>query len=1186
MPEMATEKDRWEKIDSILNQALELPEEKRAGFLNKECGNDEALRNEIESLLSFDQSSGTLFRNIQENVVPAVLAGLLDEVKNESSETEPAGTGQNIAHYTIIEKLGSGGMGAVFKARDTKLDRYVALKFLTSPAAHRKHHYKKLLKEAKAAAALNHPNIATIYEINETDEQFFIAMEFIDGVSLREVMRSGPLEPQTALNYSVEIAEALREAHEHGVVHHDIKPENIMVLSNGRIKVMDFGLAVLNDSIRQQNPGSAAGTPHYMSPEAVRREQTDHRADLWSLGVVMYEMIAGVRPFGGEDVRSIFEAVLNHKQVPLSERVENIPPELSEIIAQLLQKDPAQRFDSAGHFLKTCREFIGRNLHGTDEKAFRVPKPLTGFIGRKKELSGLKKRLKDSRLITLTGVAGSGKTRLAVELAHNIHGSTERGIYFIDLSSIRNSDLVASAILRALNLKEHPEKSIPDVIVAHLHAKNLILILDNFEQVLDAAPELAEIIRQSPGCRFLVTSREPLHIQGEQVFQVPPLLLPGSDSEHDLKALKQVESVALFVERAKQVKPDFELSQDNVRIVASICRQLDGLPLAIELAAVRIRILTPNELLERLNDRFRLLSAGTRDLPERQQSLRTAIEWSYDLLSETEKVLFRRLAIFSGGFTLKAADAVCNKHSELYEDVLNGITSLHDKNLVYSKSESKQSMRFNMLESIREFAAEQLSQSGEYVALRDNHRNYYVSVCVKLHSEITGSVKTDWLDKVNRDYENFIMALEWKSGLEEEVKNSLILTNVLWRFWLRKCLFNDGRKRIRESLNQADESVHTVLVAELRLGAGTLAHNNGDYDDALKQISESLRLYRLSGNREGIAKALTNLGWVRWRLGDYRLAREFSEEALATQQQMKDDSGVAYALNNLGWIALHQGEFLAALDYHQQSLSLRRTLKDKRNIAFSSANCGWANHKLGRFDEAEMYFDESLELFSEVEDRQLYTFTSCLKAELLADTGRMEEAHGLLMDEIVPSFKKIEDTYGYAFSLNCLGTILFREKNYSGALKQFEESRKVRLKLGDKWGVAQALCAIARTKLHSDSGEIANEYLAESYTIRRDLDDKYGLLESIEVMAEYFFSEHSKETAISLYRLSVQLRKRIGAPRYKEKDTIFCRIEQFVNKLQDSELTSPEMPEFSSAGAVELLREADRIIRQQAGNRL
>lgn len=1188
-------KDRWEQIGILIEQALRLPVEKRTDFLKRECDNDNELRREIESLISFDESSEAFLDDIQKNVVSSSMAGLLQELKWHSHGDEPFLTGHNLAHYNIIEKLGSGGMGTVYKASDTKLDRYVALKFLNPRGLHQKDLNEKLLHEAKASASLNHPNIATIYEINEADGQIFIAMEFIDGITLREKMKHATIGLNAAIEYAAGIATALAEAHDLGVIHGDIKPENIMIDSKNRIKVTDFGLAKLHYPANQKAKGAAAGTPEYMPPESIRGEIFDHRSDLWALGIVFYEMLTGRQPFEGDSTVTLLYSILYDKPVGIQDQPSLIPGELVDIIDKLLQKTPAERFTEAENFLEALYRVIPERISPfkitNEEKypVFKIPKPLTGFIGRKKELTELKELLVCSRLLTLTGVAGSGKTRIAIELAHQSRNILKSGIIFIDLSAIRDSAQVLSYIARTLNLKERSGKAISDQLKAYLQKHGITLVLDNFEQVLDAAPSIADILIHAPQCRMIVTSRQPLHIQGEAIYPVPPLTLPEKTGPFDFE-ISQYESVTLFIERAKQIRPDFDATSKNLWHIAEICRRLDGLPLAIELAAVRIKLLSPKTLLNRLNDRFNLLTGGTGDLPLRQRSLRTAIEWSYDLLSIDDQTLFRRLAIFAGGFTMNAVRDICRLNPVLSTNIEDGIFSLLDKNLIYITNLSEDSRRFGMLESIREYASEKLSQSGEFVSLRDSHRRYFVQFCKKILPEMTGKGQSHHVEEIDKDYENLIKALEWKSGLETHVENSLILCNVLWRYWLRKCLFSDGRKRMREILKDADLNQDTDLIAEVLLGAGTLAHNNGDYNEALEQITKSLELYRNSENKEGIAKALTNLGWVYWRRGNYRQARALSEEALELQQQLKNQPGVAFALNNLGWIAHHQGEIKKALRYHEKSLDLRRKLGDKRNVAFSLTNSAWANHKLGRYELSENQFNESLELFSELDDRQLLTFSLCLKAELMSDTGRTEEALVVLCKEILPSFREIEDTYGYALSLNCIGIIHFRKKQFTDAKKYLEESKKLRVELGDRWGVGQSLCALARVVLYFGKIDDVYNQFRESYSIRRDLNDKIGLAETLEGLAEYFYlnrSKVSKKHADQLFRIANELRMLTGSPRPYEVDTYICELEKKHGGYtsEKSNLVQSK-PESTVQAAMRLLKESDKIIEHKDLNLL
>ncbi len=1170
-------RDHWEKIELLVEQALDMPPEKRAKFLKKKCGADDNLREEIESLLKYSETVDPFIKDIEDNVVSPSIAGLMEEKFRQARDDLPGMEGRKIAHYQIIGELGRGGMGVVYKARDTKLDRLAALKFLSAKALQQVKLKNKLIREARAAAALNHPNTATVYEINESDGQIFIAMEYIDGVTLRKMIENAAIGINQVLQYSISIGDALAEAHDKGVIHLDIKPENIMVDVKGRIKVMDFGLAQFRDSRMLQTETGGAGTPEYMSPEQIRGNNTSRKSDLWSLGVVMYEMLAGVRPFEGKSETSLLRSILEDDPPPVQKHQMQIPNELNSIVGKLLQKQPEDRYENTDIFLDDCLHVL-KKLHAEQEelantlRIFRVPKPLTIFVGRKRELQALDQLLKTSRLLTLTGVAGSGKTRLAIELAHQTRQWHDGAIFFIDLSAIRDPEMVIPSISRALDLKETASKSVAEVLKEHLHTKNWILILDNFEQVSEAAPAIADILINAPDCKFVVTSRQPLHIQGESEFAVPPLSLPKEYAGENKISLDDYESTTLFIQRAKQVNPVINVTPEIRYQIAEICIYLDGLPLAIELAAVHIKTLSPGELLQRLNDRFEILTAGTGDLPARQRSLRTAIEWSYDLLTGQEQMLFKRLAVFTGGFTMQAAGAVCNPGRENQADIVDGIFSLLNKNLIYKSSTSDNSHRFGILESIKEFAAECLSQSGEYVPMRDAHRHYFVDFCEQILPQFTGPDQSELIKKLDKDYENLIKALEWKSDIQIEVRNNLIICNVLWRYWLRKCIFSEGRKRLHEHIRKTDTEQHKELAAEAMLGAGTLAHNNGDYEEAFHFISRCLQLYRKAGKKPGIAKALTNLGWVEFRRSNYTDTRALSEEAFELQKQLGNKSGVAFALNNLGWVAHHQGDFVKAQQYHEKSLMLRREEEDMRNIAFSLTNTAWAMQKLGIYEKAEAHFEEALSLFEKVDDRQLYTFTSCLKAELLADHGSLEPAIALITDEVIPTFRKIEDTYGLALALNSLGVIHFRNQQYVKAAEPFAESIRLRKEIGDRWGTAQALCSAGRAMLHAErKGSILNDLL-ESYSIRREIGDKNGLAETIEAFSEYLYLQKSQVDAWKLVEIAAMLREILRTPRPWEKATIFCVAAESFEK----EISKQSIKQTKSVS--DLLQITDEIV--------
>ena len=655
-------------------------------------------------------------------------------------------TGTRFGTYEILSPLGAGGMGEVYRARDSRLGREVALKVLPEHLARDPLRLQRFEQEARSASALNHPNIVTIYELGQVESTYYIAMELVEGDTLRDLLSAGQVPLHKGIEIAVQVAEGLAQAHEIGIVHRDLKPENLMVSRDGRVKILDFGLAKLTSLSSDASEtvtlggartlaGALLGTVGYMSPEQASGQHLDFRSDQFSLGLVLYETAAGKPAFLRGTVAETLASVLRDDPEPVSAINRQAPAPLCWVIERCLAKQPGERYASTRDLARDLAALRDRGADAAGPmpvmRPSNLPAPRTGFVGREKEVEALTDLLQrtDVQLVTLTGPGGIGKTRLALQATAGLAASFPGGTYFIPLAPVNDVALVPSVIAQTMGLRQSSNQPALEAVCDYLQKAlraPLLLLFDNFEHMTEAAPVVAELLTRSPHLKVLVTSRAPLHVYGEREFPVPTLGVPDLKWAPPLDALVQYPAVRLFRQRARAVKPDFEITKENARSVVMICQQLDGLPLAIELAAARIKLLSPFAMQVRLESRLQLLTGGARDLPERQQTLRGAMDWSYGLLTAAEQTLFRRLSVFVGGCTLEAVEAVCDTRQDLGLDVLEGMASMVDKSLAQQSEQATGEPRYMMLETIREYGLEQLAASGEDAAIRRAHAAYYL----------------------------------------------------------------------------------------------------------------------------------------------------------------------------------------------------------------------------------------------------------------------------------------------------------------------------------------------------------------------------------------------------------------------------------------------------------------------------
>jgi predicted ATPase/DNA-binding CsgD family transcriptional regulator len=635
-------------------------------------------------------------------------------------------------------------------------------------------------------------------------------------------------------------------------------------------------------------------------------------------------------------------------------------------------------------------------------------------------------RDEEVQLLTLTGPGGIGKTRLALAVAGQV--GREGGIetYYVPLATVTDPDLVLLILTQALHLQEESGGArLFDQLVAALRNRRLLLLLDNFEQVLSAGPLIVNLLTVCPQLKALVTSRERLRAYGERVYPVPPLAQPNPDALPTASEAAGIGAMALFVARAQAVVPEFALTDANVADIAAICRRLDGLPLAIELAAARVNLLPPRALLARLEQRLPLLTGGGRDRPARLQTMRDAISWSYDLLEPAEQAVLRRISVLAGGGSLDAAEAVCGPDL----DTLGCLASLADKSLLRTISSGEAASQIEMLETVREFAAEQLTLQPDAADIHRRHAHFYLKLAEQAETMVDGPEQTSWLQRLDLEYDNFRAALDWslQSG---DVELALRLASALWPYWDRRGHPSEGERWLERALSDGSDAAPAARAKALHR-LGNLAIDVGEYDRASNFYELSLALRKELGDRSGIASSLNGMGIVAADRGDYPLAEERHLAALAVRQELGSAPAIALSLYNLGQLAADQGDFPTARERYEGALAIRRQLGDTGGIAYIC----WALGEVALRD---------------------------------GDPAAPE-----LLDRALTLFRETGDRLGESFALHSLGRVAQQGGDHLTALADLHAALRIRQEYGDRLGIVACLEAVAGLAAEQDQVETA-----------------------------------------------------------------------------------------------------------------
>jgi predicted ATPase/Tfp pilus assembly protein PilF len=748
------------------------------------------------------------------------------------------------------------------------------------------------------------------------------------------------------------------------------------------------------------------------------------------------------------------------------------------------------------HWIETLTRrgyrFVGPVSTDAARATHNLPRPLTSFVGREREIAEIKSLFGTTRLLTLTGTGGTGKSRLALEVAADLLASHQDGVWLTELAAIAEPDRVAQTVAMSLGIAEQPGKSLTQTLIDHLASRRLVLLLDNAEHLLGPCAELAyAVLRHCGNVEVLTTSREPLGVEGEQLYRVPPMPVPDPKRDVTPDDIAHYESVRLFVERARLHEPRFAMDVENAAAIASICYRLDGIPLSLELAAARVQSMTIEEIDNGLGQRFRLLTGGSRTSLPRQQTLRSMIDWSTNLLREAEKALLLRCSVFAGGWTAESAGKVCvGAPIGDATAIVKTLGALVEKSLVLADSRSR-STRFRLLETIRQYALEALEENGEGAHWRRRHLEHFAALAEETEPHLTDSDQQEWLDRLEAEHDNARAALAWSLTEGGDLSSGLRLAGSFWRFWHQRGFLNEGRDWLSKLLAASSgmQQTRTEARAKALNGAGTLAKEQGDYAAARAMFEEQLAIWRTLDGRRGIASALNNLGGLTYSQGDYPTARVLFEESLAIRRALGDRVGIAASVRNLGNLAYLEGDYDAARALYEESLGIQRELGNQSGIALSLQNLGLALEEQGDHAAARAAFDEGLAIHRELGNRP-----------------------------------------GIGNVLNNLGNAACEQGDYLNAQRLYEEALAIQRELGDRERIAAVLDNLALVAAEQGNHVAARSLGKESLAIRWTLDDRRGIAWSLEGLANAVFALKGPIKAARIWGTAARVREEVGCP--------------------------------------------------------
>jgi serine/threonine protein kinase/predicted ATPase len=982
--------------------------------------------------------------------------------------------------YQIEQELGVGGMGTVYQGKDSQTGATVAIKKL-KPQVSSTELIERFKREGEALRALKHPNIVQLLDTIEEAGEHYLIMEYVSGGDLSQKLEAGALPLKEMLPIAIDLCDALTRAHKLDIIHRDLKPANILIADDGTVRLTDFGVAHFGSKQRVTQTDSIIGTFDYLAPEIFESSEIDKRADIWAVGVILFEMLTGQRPFEGPTIVQTLNNVVSKEIPDIEELCPNAPLALVDLIYRILNRNPDERIPSirlVGAELEavlhenplapstiSTRTFdivIGAfNATPIPSTKHNLPRPSTPFVGREIDLAAVNSLLRDpnSRLLTILAQGGMGKTRLSIEAAKGMLEQYPQGVYFVELAPLATAEDIPSAIAEAIGYPFNNRMSPQEQIVSYFKDKTCLLILDNFEHLI-AGRDLVQAIMQSSSSKMIVTSRERLNLSGETLYHLEGMDFPAWETPADAM---QYAAMRLFLESAKRVQADFSLEANDLPDAARICRLVNGLPLGIVLAASWLDALSIKEIGEEIASNIDFLETTMHDIPERQRSLRAVFDYSWKMLSEDEQQGFARLSVFRGGMSREAAQAVS-------ETNLRSLQMLVNKSLLRRDNATG---RYELHELLRQYAEEFLKQAGLFEEIRTKHAVYYSQFTAKRTSDLKSKRQLAAIDEFDSDFENIKVAWRYACQNKDAATINAMLEPIYWYctfrnrnlegfelFQMAREIWNDdsllaGRlllgfpvqmsdytmyyERSIEIIKPYPEAQLEIAFAKHRLGHW-LSHTL-DKPEGVTLMEESAAIYERIGELFYLGVVLDDLGWSHRSSGKLKLQQSVVERSIAVRREIGDKIGMANALRNLGGALGGMGSgSIEPLHKWLEALQLSKEIGDKRNIAWNSYMISIFWQYDGELDKAKPYRKEAFELASEIREDIVYRLCLISEAfELILKGHDYPRAKGLLLEGYPPNSPNDFRTIIHATAQSFLATV---EQDYDKlkdtALKMYQ----------------------------------------------------------------------------------------------------------------------------------------------------